>query len=91
MTEGNVFEANVPLLRGEASLSGRSFDVDEVIFQMISESGYATVPGVAAVAGVTERTARRHLSLLADEDRVKPLGRTRDRRYVLPTERMIGD
>ena len=91
LTEGNVFEANVPLLRGEASLSGRSFDVDEVIFQMISESGYATVPGVAAVAGVTERTARRHLSLLADEDRVKPLGRTRDRRYVLPTERMIGD
>lgn len=86
LTDGNVFEAYIPLLRGVASSSGGAFDVDEVVFQMIGENGYATVSGVAAVAGVTERTARRHLSSLAAEGKVTPSGNTRGRRYVLSAD-----
>lgn len=62
MTEGDVFEAKVPLLKGAASSMGTSFDVDEVISRMLRDYGFATVPGVAAIAGVTERTVRRHLA-----------------------------
>ena len=86
LTEGDVFEASVPILRGAASAMGASFDVDEVIFDMMRDYGYATVSGVAAIAGVTERTVRRHISALAAEGRVVATGTTRNRRYLLPSE-----
>jgi DeoR/GlpR family transcriptional regulator of sugar metabolism len=63
---------------------GTSFDVDEVIFQMMRDYGYATVPGVAAIADVTERTVRRHISPLVAEGKIIATGTTRDRRYLLP-------
>ena len=84
LTEGDVFEATVPVLRGAASAMGTSFDVDEVIFRMMNDYGFATVPGVAAIAGVTERTVRRHLAPLIEDGTVIATGSTRDRRFVLP-------
>jgi ATP-dependent DNA helicase RecG len=84
LTEGDVFEASVPILKGAASALGTSFDVDEVIFQMMRDYGYATVPGVAAIADVTERTVRRHISPLVAEGKIIATGTTRDRRYLLP-------
>jgi len=86
LTEDDVFEANIPLQQGVASASGRAFDVDEVIFRMISDYGYATVSVVANIANVTTKTVRRHLSPLVEEGRVVATGSTRDRRYLLPPE-----
>ena len=86
LTEGDVFEAFVPILKGAASAMGTSFDVDEAIFQMMRDYGYATVPGVAAIAGVTERTVRRHISPLVAEGKIVATGTTRDRRYLLPSK-----
>lgn len=86
LIEGDVFEASIPILKGAASAGGTSFDVDEVIFQMLSDYGYATVPGVAAIADVTERTVRRHISPLVAEGRIIATGTTRNRRYLLPPE-----
>ena len=62
---------------------GTSFDVDEVIFRMLSDYGFATVPGVAAIAGVTERTVRRHLAPLIADGTVVATGGTRDRKFIL--------
>ena len=84
LTEGDVFEASVPILKGAASANAASFDVDEVIFRMMADYGFATVPGVAAIAGVTERTARRHISPLVAEGKIVATGTTRNRRYLLP-------
>ena len=86
LTEGDVFEATVPLIRGAASAAGSSFDVDEVIFQMLRDYGHATAPGVAAIAGVTERTVRRHLAPLIADGKIVAVGSTRDRRFVLPAD-----
>lgn len=86
LTEGDVFEAAVPLLRGNASATGSSLDVDEVIFGMMRDYGYATIAGVAAIADVTERTVRRHLTPLIAEGRVAAIGSTRDRRFVPPSD-----
>ena len=86
MTEGDVFEAKVPLLKGATSSMGASFDVDEVICRMLRDYGFATVPGVAVIAGVTERTVRRHLAPLVAEGRVIAVGSTRDSRFVLPDD-----
>ncbi len=89
MTEGDVFEAKVPLLKGAASSMGASFDVDEVISRMLGDYGFATVPGVAAIAGVTERTVRRHLAPLVTEGKVIAVGSTRDRRFVLSDDARV--
>ena len=86
LTEGDVFEATVPVLRGAASAASASFDVDEVIFRMMRDYGHATVQGVAAVADVTERTVRRHLAPLIADGKIVAIGSTRNRRFVLPTE-----
>lgn len=85
LEENDVFEAIVPILKGSASAAGMSFDVDEVIFQMMRDYGFATVQGVADIANVTERTVRRHLSPLIASGEVIAEGSTRDRRFVLPT------
>ena len=85
LSEGDVFEATVPILKGAASSMGASFDVDEVIFRMIEDYGYATVPGVAAIADVTTRTVRRHLSSLVDAGKIASTGTTKNRRYILPS------
>ncbi len=84
LTEGDVFEAAVPILKGSASAMGTSFDVDEVIFRMLSDYGFATVPGVAAIAGVTERTVRRHLTPLVADGTIIATGSTRNRKFILP-------
>ena len=81
-----MFEAAVPLLRGNASVTGSSLDVDEVIFGMMRDYGYATIAGVAAIADVTGRTVRRHLAPLIAEGRVAAIGSTRDRRFVPPSD-----
>lgn len=86
LTEGDVFEATVPILKGTASAMSTSFDVDEVIFRMMNDYGYATVPGVAAIADVSERTVRRHIAPLVAEGKIVATGTTRDRRYLLPPE-----
>ncbi|MEE1274640.1 MAG: putative DNA binding domain-containing protein [Olegusella sp.] len=86
LSEGDVFEATIPILKGAASAMGASFDVDEVIFRMVTDYGYATVAGVAAIADVTERTVRRHISPLVADGRIIAMGTTRDRRYTLPTD-----
>ena len=85
LIEGDVFEARVPLLLGSASVAGASFDVDEAIFRMMREHGYVTAPEVAAIADVTNRTARRHLASLVEKGEVIAVGNTRSRRYVLPS------
>ena len=82
LTEGDVFEALIPLLHGTASATHSPFDVDEVILRMIDNYGYATVAGVAAVSNVTQRTARRHLSALVSDGTISAQGSTRDRKYV---------
>lgn len=84
LIEGDVFMADVPILKGATSAAGTSFDVDEVIFKMIDDNGFATVPAVAAIAGVAERTVRRHLSPLVEQGKVVATGSTRDRRFTLP-------
>lgn len=86
LTEGDVFEATVPLLKGAVSAVNASFDVDDVIFRMMRDYGYATVSGVAAVADVTERTVRRHLSPLIADGKVVATGSTRDRRFTLSSD-----
>lgn len=86
LTEGDVFEATVPVLKGTASSMGASFDVDEVIFRMMNDYGFATISGVAAIADVTERTVRRHLSPLIADGKVVVTGSTRDRRFFLPSD-----
>ena len=91
LTEGDVFEATVPILKGAASAMGTSFDVDGVIFRMLNDYGFATVPGVAAIADVTERTVRRHLAPLIADGRVVATGSTRDRKFVLATNTVQGN
>lgn len=86
LDEGDVFEAVVPLLRGSASAARAPFDVDEVIFRMMRDYGFATIQDVAAIAGVTERTVRRHLAPLVTSGEVAALGSTRNRRFILQTE-----
>ena len=90
LKEGDVFEATVPLLEGVTSAVGTTFDVDEVIFRMMRDYGYATIPGISSIAGVTERTVRRHLSSLVADGRVVAIGSTRKRRFVLPSDASQG-
>ena len=86
LIEGDIFEAFIPILKDEGSMANRAFDVDEVIFKMIEDYGFATAAGVAAAAGVTERTVRRHLSPLVSDGSIVFKGSTRDRRYTLPSK-----
>lgn len=86
LLEGDVFEATIPVLKGSASATNASFDVDEVIFKMIDDYGFATIPGVAAIADVTARTVRRHLTTLVADKAIVAEGSTRNRRFVLPSD-----
>lgn len=79
LEEGDVFRASVPLQGDEK----KSRDVDEVIELMLKNYGYITVAAVADIAGVTERTVRRHVSPLVADDRLIVRGTTKDRRYYV--------
>ena len=82
LTEGDVFVALVPLRAENSKGTTIPLDVDSAIVRMIETSGYATVANIASVTGVTQRTVRRHISLLVSEGKLKAEGSTRDRRYV---------
>lgn len=79
LEEGDVFRASVPLQSDEK----KNRDVDEVIELMLKNYGYITVAAVADIAGVTERTVRRHVSPLVADDRLIVRGTTKDRRYYV--------
>lgn len=79
LEEGDVFRASVPLQGDEK----KNRDVDEVIELMLKNYGYITVAAVADIAGVTERTVRRHVSPLVADDRLIVRGTTKDRRYYV--------
>lgn len=79
LEEGDVFRASVPLQGDEK----KSRDVDDVIELMLKNYGYITVAAVADIAGVTERTVRRHVSPLVADDRLIVRGTTKDRRYYV--------
>lgn len=79
LSERDVFEVAVPILRGTASALGASFDVDEVIFQMLADYGYAAVPGVAVFTDVTEKTVGRHILPLVADGKIIAMGTTRGR------------
>lgn len=83
LTEGDIFRAHLPLLQGQEASTTKKLDVDDVIFRMIRDYGYATLSGVASVAGVTERTVSRHISPLVEQGRLETIGNTRSRRFVL--------
>lgn len=80
LMEGDVFTAKVPI-EGSADAASR-IDVDWVIDRMLESYGYVTVPAVANISGVTERTVRRHISERVEAGVLRPTGETRRRRYV---------
>lgn len=80
LTEGDVFTALVPVA-GTADAAQR-LDVDWVVERMLESYGYVTIPAVANIAGVTERTARRHVSDMVTAGNLEAIGDTRSRRYV---------
>lgn len=80
LTEGDVFTAQVPI--GGTATSAQKLDVDWVIARMLESYGYVTIPAVANIAGVTERTARRHVSDMVSAGRLNVAGEARSRRYV---------
>ena len=81
LEEDDVFKATVPLLTQAAGAPAQR-DVDEVIAQMLESYGYVSVAAVASVAGVTQRTVRRHTSPMVERGELVAEGTTRDRRYV---------
>ncbi len=81
LEENDVFKATVPLL-AQAPGAPAQRDVDEVIAQMLESYGYVSVAAVASVAGVTQRTVRRHTSPMVERGELVAEGTTRDRRYV---------
>lgn len=80
LTEGDVFEARVPV--STDAESARKLDVDWVIERMLESYGYVTVAAVANIASVTERTARRHVSDMVNAGELLGVGETRVRKYV---------
>lgn len=80
LTEGDVFEARVPV--STDAESARKLDVDWVIERMLESYGYVTVAAVANIASVTERTARRHVSDMVNAGELLGVGETRARKYV---------
>ena len=80
LTDGDVFRAEVPI-EGSVKAEAR-LDVDLVIRRMLESYGYITVSAVADIAGVTQRTARRHVSEMVSAGDLKAVGETRARRYV---------
>lgn len=82
LVDGDVFEAVVPLAPVEGAVPQQSLGVDAAIEHMLDDYGFATVSAVARVAGVTERTVRRHIAPLVSAGEVVATGSTRDRRYV---------
>lgn len=81
LEEGDVFRASVPL-QGQGSTLEKSRDVDEIIDHMLKSYGYITIAAVADIAGVTERTVRRHVSPLVRSGKLVAQGATKDRRYL---------
>lgn len=81
LTEGDVFTAWVPIA-GTAE-AAQKLDVDWTISHMLEAYGYLTITAVAGISGVTERTVRRHVSNMVKVGRLKAVGETRARRYVL--------
>lgn len=81
LEEGDVFRASIRLDNQNATM-GKNRDVDEVIRLMLKSFGYITVAAVADIAGVTERTVRRHVSPLVEAGNLSAIGQTKDRRYI---------
>lgn len=50
---------------------------------MLEAYGYLTISALAGLSGVTERTVRRHVSDMVKAGRLKAIGETRARRYIL--------
>ena len=80
LVEGDVFKATVPL--GSVGRVKGVADVDAVIERMLVDYGSVSVGTVADVAGVTERTVRRHIAPLIKDGKLVAVGSTRNRRYV---------
>lgn len=80
LVEGDVFTATVPL--SATSSVAKRLDVDWVICQMLESDGTLSIPAVASVAGVTERTVRRHVAEMVEAGRLEPVGETKARRYI---------
>lgn len=80
LTEGDVFVASVPV--AGTSETAQKLDVDWVIARMLESYGYVTIPAVADISGVTERTVRRHISDMVANGALGASGETRARRYV---------
>lgn len=80
LVEGDVFTATVPL--NATSSAAKKLDVDWVICRMLESNGSLSIPAVASVAGVTERTVRRHVAEMVETGKLEPVGETKARRYV---------
>ena len=81
LREGDVFTALVPFQNRDAA-QGKGRDVDETITFMLTSYGYVNIATVADIAGVTERTVRRHISPLVKSGKLIATGSTKDRRYI---------
>lgn len=84
LTEGDVFRADVPIAAVSGSL--RKLDVDWVIQKMLESYGYVTVSSVSSIAGVTDRTVRRHIADLVSRGVLTSQGESKLRRFVASAE-----
>lgn len=88
LTEGDVFEASIPLEGGKQQEMTRKLPVDNAIKLMLENYGYVTAAAVADASNVTQRTARRHIARLVDSGELVSRGNSKSRRYISPeTER----
>lgn len=81
LEEGDVFKATIPLT-SQHGVMAKKLDVENVIDSMLKNYGYVTVAAVADIAGVTERTVRRHIASRIARGELVSEGLTKDRRYL---------
>ena len=81
MSARNASHADTMPGDGARTPAPRGNGIDGVILDMLSERGSVSSVDVAAMAGVTPRTALRHLTKLAREGAIIAEGGNRNRTY----------
>lgn len=81
LTEGPVFRASVALKPSsqESSVDRR---VSEMVTSLINEKGYVTTVDIRDGMNIEHKTAQRELGKFVARGILKPIGRTRGRKYV---------
>lgn len=86
LVDGDVFEAHVAVespgsVERDNPVSAPMANVDQVIRALLDSRGSVTASSVAAVAGVSARTALRHLSKAVEAGELVAIGATSSREY----------